>query len=599
MSQNVSFEKSREAAEAARQSKWEGESFLKEIFLGNFQPHLLYPFPEAKRSPGFWTLYEELQKLLEETDSAQIDESGEYPPELIERLETLGAFGMKIPTEHGGLGFTQEEYSEIMKLLGGADANITVLLSAHQSIGAPQPIKLFGSKKLKNKYLRECARGHISAFALTEPDVGSDPARLTTTLHRVEGGYRLTGKKLWCTNGTFAKYLVVMARHKENDKISAVVVETDWEGVNVDHRCRFMGLKALQNGVISFENVFVPDENLIGKEGQGLKIALTTLNAGRLALPAGAAGIGKVVLQHLRKWCKERVQWGSPIGEHEAVAHQLADITTDTFVMDAISDAVSRWERDPNRDIRLEAAAAKEINTVVAWDVIDKGIQLRGGRGYESETSLKGRGEEGVPFERMMRDSRINRIIEGSSEIMHLFIAREAVDTHLQVAGKLIDPKLSVLQKIKPFLSAAWFYLKWYPSRWFSSGWFKYSPFGVNSFIDRYSRKLARSIFHGMLWYGPKMQLKQAFLFRCVDIALDLFILGVVKSKVDQMEDNFHPNEREARKILMLVFKKIKRRVKDSFRHLWSDSLDHRKYQLARSVMDNNYTWLEPGRPQA
>jgi len=602
----VSEAEAMEVAEASREKSWRKPSFLRDLFLGDFRLDLIHPYPlppsEEEERPEFRAFYNAFHEFLRtEVDSVEIDATGEYPEHVVDGLRKLGAFGMKIPKEYGGLGFNQTEYQKIMHLLGSCDGNLSALLSAHQSIGVPQPLKLFGSDELKKKYLPRCAAGEISAFALTETQVGSDPARLLTSAVRTEDGdYVINGEKLWCTNGTIADLLVVMARDPESKKISAFVVEADWPGVKVEHRCHFMGLRALANAVISFTDVRVPAENLIGEEGKGLKIALTTLNDGRLSIPNGAVGSAKICLEICRKWANERVQWGKPVGKHEAIAHKISDMAAYTYAMEAIADLATQMADSGRYDIRLEAAACKEWNTERGWHIVDETMQIRGGRGYETEKSLAARGEEPIGVERMMRDYRINRIFEGSSEIMHLFMAREAVDKHLQVAGSIIDPRKSWEEKATDFVQKMVpFYAAWYPTRWFGWSFYpRYQEFGRLGghlrFVERNTRKLAREVFHGMVVHGPKLQNKQAFLFRLVDVANELFAMAASVSRAKALKDARRPEAAKAEELADAFCRMSRRRIRQLFRDLWSND-DVRKYKLALRVLDGKHTWMERG----
>jgi len=595
----VSEEEAMKVAEASRQQEWKQPSFMREMFLGNFRLDLIHPFPlDEEERPEFAAFFGAIKEFMRDhVDSEAIDVTGEYPEDVVDGLRKLGAFGMKIPKEYGGLGFSQVEYARVMELLGGLDGNISALLSAHQSIGVPQPLKLFGTEEQKKKYLPRCAKGEISAFALTEAQVGSDPARMTTTYELTPEGdaYILNGLKLWCTNGTLAKLLVVMARDLETKAISAFVVETDWEGVKVEHRCHFMGLRALANGVISFDNVRVPKENLIGREGRGLKIALTTLNDGRLSIPNGSVGAAKQALKICREWSAERVQWGKPVGKHEAVAHKIADMASVTFAMESVVKLATEMSNRGNFDIRLEAAAAKEWNSCRTWEIVDDTMQIRGGRGYETFGSLQARGEKPVPVERLMRDYRINKIFEGSSEIMHLFMAREAVDKHLQVAGAMIDPEKTPADKLQALPQIAAFYGSWYPSRWIGRmrSFSEFGPFARHlRFVERSTRKLSREIFHGMMVHQAKMQNKQGFLFRVVDVANELFAMAATVSRADAMHKNGHPNARQAAELADLFCRQARRKVKRLFADLWSND-DVRKYKVALGVLAGRQLWLE------
>ena len=605
----ASEREARDVAEAARESEWSGPSFVRELFLGRFRLDLIHPHPvqvdpdEALQAKAFFA---ELRAFLERVDSDMIDRTGEIPEAYVQELREMGAFGIKIPTEYGGLGLSYTSYTRAMAMVTSKDGSLTALLSAHQSIGLPQPLKLFGTPEQKQRFFPRLAKGAISAFALTESDAGSDPANMRTSATPSEDGtyWTLSGEKLWCTNGTRAELLVVMARTpdaivngKARKQITAFIVEAGAPGVEIVHRCRFMGLKAIENGVVSFTNVRVPSENIIWGEGKGLKLALVTLNTGRLTLPASCAGGGKACLQVARTWARDRVQWGQPIGKHEAIAQKLALMAANTFVMESVAELCVALTERGHYDIRLEAAIAKMWNTEAGWRIIDDTLQIRGGRGYETADSLRARGEPAIPVERAMRDFRINLIFEGTSEVMRLFIAREAVDHHFKTAFALVDKDASGKDKVAAMGRAVRFYPAWYLARWFGRGAMptSYGEFGALAthlrWAERQTRHLGRTLFHAMVRFGPKLERRQMVLFRAVDIGADLFAMTAACVRAQMLAR--HGN-REATELADLFCLEARQRIAVNFHRFYGKN-DAAIYQVSQHVLAGAHAWLEEG----
>ncbi|MBS0153857.1 MAG: acyl-CoA dehydrogenase family protein [Nitrospira sp.] len=611
MAKSQLFQGAEAVAEIAR-DKASYTGFLSGLFEADVRWDLLTSIDIPRTSQPALEFFERFKAVLVSLDSEQVDQEEELPESVLKALADLGAFGIKIPKRFGGQEFTQYEYQRLATLCGSVDASLTVLLSAAQSIGVPEPLRLFGTEEQKAKYLPRLARGEISGFALTERHVGCDISKVETYAVRVMEngqiiGYRLTGHKFFITNsakrdGEFlSSMLVVIARivdrpeevhdPQAQKRYGAFIVETAWPGCSVI-RLRFEGVRGIYNGAPSFDQVYIPCENLLGGEEDGLRIALATLTVGRLTLPAACLGGLKQCLAVMRWWAKTRVQWNKPIGEHNLIGEKLCRAAASTLALEAVMAFCGAWANKKG-DLRLESAASKIIGSEWYWQTVNDLFQVRGGRGFMTAESQRRSGEVDIPVMRMMRDARINLVWEGTSEILRIWMAREGLAPYIEQALALLRGTLA--QR----LAAPLYYARMVvrsclpcsrPAR--AAGLFGGDYRRWVRFVESASRRLTRSILGTTIRHRQSLHHKQLLLQDLVDDSLVLFPMAAIiwyasqpnirtKPGVQALADYFCQDMADR---LNPEAKKISRHKKDAA-----------VYCLSKAIMNGEYAWLEEG----
>ncbi|HEV8634580.1 MAG TPA: acyl-CoA dehydrogenase family protein [Chloroflexota bacterium] len=579
------FLESARAIEAARVAMQQ-PSFIGQLFAGEPDFALLRPFPEqppADRAVGDQFCARVERFLRERVDPLRIEREAKIPPHLYDEAAELGLFGMTIPPEYGGLGLSQTNYDRVLTLVASYCNIFALVLSVHQSIGVARPIMLFGTPEQKREWLPRLARGELSAFALTEPQIGSDPANMATTA-RLEGdAYVIDGEKLWCTNGPIAKVIILAA--KVEGKITAFIVEMDRPGVELRHRCEFMGCRGIENGWVRFSGVRIPPENVLGEVGRGLRIALTLLNVGRVSVAAICLGMAKQMLEPTISWANQRQAFGKPIGQHELNTHKIARMAADVFAMEAVTELVAGMIDRGRADFRMEAATAKLFCSERLWSVVDTALQLRGGRGYERADSLAARGEEPFPVEQVFRDARLYLIGEGASEILKLFIAREALDPHIGRAAALLEADL--VGKVREVGKLARFYTQWYARRLLPEGRKEHPDEPPHlRYVRATSRRLARAVFRQMARYNLSLERRQAIVARLASVAVELFVIAAAASRAEAKPD--------AAPLADQAIRDARARIDECFRGLARND-DPQTTQLGLDVLKGEHGWLADG----
>jgi alkylation response protein AidB-like acyl-CoA dehydrogenase len=589
--------------------------FLAGLFEADVRWDLFRSIGIPETSPSALDFLDRFKAAITLLDPERVDSEEELPEPLLKSLADLGAFGIKIPRRFGGHELTQYEYQKVAILCGSVDASLTVLLSAAQSIGVPEPLRLFGTEEQKAKYLPRLARGEISGFALTEKNVGCDIAKVETHAVRVQEhdktiAYRLTGEKFFITNsakhdGRFlSSMLVVIARivdrpeemhdAQAQKRYGAFIVETNWPGCSVT-RLRFEGVRGIYNGAPKFNNVYVPAENRLGSEDDGLRIALATLTVGRLTLPAACLGGLKQCLSVMRWGGRTRIQWNKPIGEHSLIGEKLCRAAAYTLALEAVMAFCGAWANKKS-DLRLESAAAKIIGSEWYWLVVNDLFQVRGGRGFMTVESQRKSGEFGIPAMRLIRDARINLVWEGTSEILRVWMARESLSPYIEQGlaflqggpSKKIEAALyyarmglrSSLPSLKPRRSSALFgkdYARWV------------------RFIESSACRLTRSTVAVTLRHRQSLHHKQLLLQHLVDGSLHLFPMAATIWYASQPEMRAKPGISDLAAYFCRDVADHLDAASSSVGRIRGHMKDTTVYNLAKRIMRGEYAWLEEG----
>jgi acyl-CoA dehydrogenase family member 9 len=559
-------------------------SFVRALCMGRIEEEIVLPFPRLKAAEQetLPPVLAAVNQLLgpHERDFRAWDVKGEMPREFIEELKQFGLFGLVVPEEHGGLGFGAAAYSRALQEISKHDASVALTIGAHSSIGM-RGLLLFGTDAQKRRYMPKLATGEmIAAFCLTEPGAGSDAAAVRTLAVRQGDHWILNGDKLWITNGGIADFFTVFAKTPEVQKngkaqMTAFIVTRDMPGVSVGPHEDKMGIRASSTTTVHFEDVKVPDENVLGELGMGFKTAMRILNSGRTGLGGGCVGGMKKLIALASRQAKERKQFGQPIADFGLVKQKVGEMVVDCYASEAVVGLVAGIIDQGYQDYAAEAAISKVFATEALWRTADEALQIAGGNGYMRE----------FPYERVIRDSRINRIFEGTNDILRLFIALTAMNdvaTGLKelaqsLKGVLADPikgfgvmsdyakRVAAIRAPGPLaerfgerLGEKLTWTRLHPALGRTAEQFEEATRDLAWVADRVLRRYGRDIVN-----------QQFALRRIADILVDLFVLASVLSRVSAAVEK-QGEEKCARELeIVRVFaRRARGRIRGNLRRL-------------------------------
>ena len=511
-------------------------SFMRALCLGRIEADLILPYPSLSEEDKetLSSVVELVDDMLggREDEFRAWDEAGELPAVFVEELKQVGLFGLVIPEEHGGMAFGATAYSRTLQQVARHDASVAVTIGAHSSIGM-RGLLLFGTDEQKERYLPALATGEmVAAFCLTEPGAGSDAAGIKTTAVRDGEGWVINGSKLWITNGGIGQFFTVFARTGEVDgrsKMSAFIVTLDMEGVSVGPHEDKMGLRASSTTSVFLDDVRVGPEQMLDGENEGFKVAMKILNSGRTGLGGGAVGAMKGLIDKASKQAMGREQFGRPIAEFGLVKQKVGQMVVDCYASESVVNAVNGLIERGDCDYAVEAAISKIFASEALWTTADEALQISGGNGFMKE----------YPYERMLRDCRINRIFEGTNEVLRLFVALTAmndVGTQLtELAGSvkgLFDDPIKGFGLMTDYARRrAAIATGVGPGSARFDGLVPELQRAGDRFVDA-TNKLAAAADRVLRKHGRAIIGKQFASRRLADIMIDLFVLASVMSRV-------------------------------------------------------------------
>jgi len=545
--------------------------FLERIYSGSLDEELFNSSTAPLDTARIDRLVAEFRELTRRFSPQVIEEHGRIPPEMLQKMRDIGLFGISIPEAYGGLGFNLREYLKTIEQMVKYDISVVLASLAHLSIGL-KGVLLFGNEQQKQKYLPPAAAGKIIfSYALTEPKIGSDAQHIesSATLSADGSHYLLNGQKTYITNANYAGALTTFAQldPKHPGHMGAFIVETEWEGVKIGRDMPKMGLKASSTASIQFRDVRVPVENLLGRPGDGFRIAMTILNYGRLGLGAASVGMMEQSLTDMLKRSASRIQFGSPIKDFQLIQEKLVRTRVNSYVSSAMNDfTAGLLEESPAANVAMESSHCKLFGTTRCWETVYDALQVAGGSGYLTTH----------PYEKRMRDFRVTTLFEGTTEIHSIY------------------PALFMIRKITKDLKAGH---KSPPGRFFSllKALFERIEWPLR-FEDKEMKKaskaaktnaslIRRMLILGLLMHGDRISQKQFMLRRISSLSLYCFGLLAVLAGMQASSGGTRPDKE--RLALLDYFVQEARSVRRQSLSI----LETQRERLIRSIMKS----LSPG----